>query len=85
MFDISVDGEHEFFANGVLVSNSTDTLIYGRKLIAHLFDTGTVEHEATPAPVYVDPMGLDAGGEDPPDEFADLLSDPGYQDSWGNG
>jgi hypothetical protein len=67
-------------------NHSTDTLIHGRKLIAHLFDTGTVAQETKAiAPVYVDPMGLDGVGEDPGEEDPGYTeADPEYGDSWGN-
>lgn len=37
VFDLTVEGEHEFFANGVLVHNSMDAIRYG---IMHLFVLG---------------------------------------------
>lgn len=76
-----------------LANHSTDTLVYGRRLIATMFESGVVADESgasgapgTPAPPagYVDPMGLD--GSDPQDETEYLLADDTYdQDGWGNG
>lgn len=46
-------------------NHSTDTLIYGRKLVANLFESGVVVQEAKAQPKtpdsYADPMGLEAG------------------------
>jgi hypothetical protein len=67
-------------------NHSSDTLIYGRKLIAQLFESGAVAREVKPPQPYRDPMGLDAGeipGEDG-GEFAGLLAEAVYDDSgWG--
>lgn len=48
VYDLTVDGAPEFFANGVLVHNSADTACYARKLIAHLFEIGSVAGEQKP-------------------------------------
>jgi hypothetical protein len=82
VFDLSVEGEHEFFANGVLVSNSTDTLIYARRLIAHMFESGSVSQDSAPRPdAYKDPQGLDEiDSEHSADEFSSLLSEPNWDD-----
>lgn len=63
-------------------NHSTDTLVYGRKEIAHLFDSGTVEAESSPASAFADPLGLDA--PDAPDELSGYLAEAGYYDdrSW---
>lgn len=90
VYDLTVDGEPEFFANGVLVHNSTDTLIYGRKLVAHLFESGAVSQDA-PAPrpppgMYADPQALDpAPGIGTDQEFDGLLAGVDFVDAWGNG
>ncbi len=70
-------------------NHSTDTAIYGRRLIEHLFDTGVVEREGSAKPEYVDPMGLGTPSEpmtSSRDQYEGLYSDPGYYDSdgWGN-
>jgi hypothetical protein len=86
VYDLTVDGEHEFFANGILVHNSTDTLADGRKLIATLFESGAVVQEGktkTPdTPVdYSDPMGLPGiGTDDQADENEGLLSPSEWND-----
>lgn len=73
--------------NKAQANHSTDTLIYGRKLIALLFESGVVEQEGeTSKPAYVDPMGLGPGIDTEPqrDEFEGLFVDPTYGDSgWG--
>lgn len=63
-------------------NHSTDCLIYARRLIAHLFESGTVSNEAKPAAKnYADPMGLD--GEAVNDnEFAGMSEDD-YSELWG--
>lgn len=72
--------------NKAQANHSTDTLVYGRKQIAKLFETGVVAQESTAAPSYSDPMGL--GDEPPPpDEHEDsnLETDLEFVDNWGNG
>ena len=71
-------------------NHSSDTMIYARKLIATLFESGAVVQEAKPqaSAAYKDPMGLDPGigTENEKDEFASLLSDPTWADrdsDWG--
>lgn len=50
-------------------NHSTDTMIYGRKKIAELFESGVVVQESVaPTASYSDPMGLDGGHEPPPPE-----------------
>jgi hypothetical protein len=71
VFDLSVDGDPEFFANGVLVHNSSDTLTYARRLIAHLFETGELGPKPAAKPLYADPMGLAEPEER--GEFGELL------------
>jgi hypothetical protein len=86
-FDLTVEDEHEFFANGVLVHNSSDTLIYARKLVARMYEAGLVVRESdSRAPMsYADPMGL--GGDD--DELGAGADDAfdswmhGQADDWG--
>jgi hypothetical protein len=65
-------------------NHSTDTLLYSRKLVATLFESGSVVQEKKAD--YRDPMGLDPeisqGSER--DEFEGLLADPSYADlDWG--
>ena len=65
-------------------NHSTDTLVYGRQLIAKLFESGAVVQDAKPTTAgYRDPMGLapGIGIEEERDEFADLLADPSYGES----
>lgn len=66
-------------------NHSTDTLLYGRKLIANLFEAGAVTQDAKPTQeTYKDPMGLEVATEE--DENAGLLTDPSWGDSddeWG--
>lgn len=84
--------------NGKLVedpaqaNHSSDTLIYGRRKLATLFQSGAVAQDVKPqdpAGGYADPMGLDPLEEIPGsnrDENADLLVDPTWADSdqdWG--
>jgi hypothetical protein len=72
-------------------NHSTDTLADGRKLMADLFESGTIAQEGktkTPEqPVaYRDPMGLDPGiGTSPgADEFEGLRDDGSWSDmDWG--
>jgi len=80
VYDLTVEGEHEFFANGVLVHNSSDCAIYGRRLIAHLFEIGSVSTD-TPrkSEAYKDPQGLD---EVEPVRDDDLLSGGQWGDVW---
>lgn len=65
-------------------NHSTDTLIYGRRAVAHLFG-GDTEQTSKAAQPYTDPQGLD---DPPPDrprgEFADLHDFDGYGEMWGN-
>ncbi len=73
-------------------NHSSDTIVYGRKLIAHLFDSGVVEQDATTAPVdrpaarpqpASDPDPTPGIGTD--NEYEGLLAPTGYVDIWGNG
>jgi hypothetical protein len=86
--------------NPVQPNHSTDCLVYGRKAIARLFESGAVSEDDAPARgSYVDPQGLGAGPaltprgaarlaraqDEEPGEFGDLLTDPFYaDDEWGN-
>jgi hypothetical protein len=78
--------------NKAQANHSTDTLIYGRKVVAHLFESGAVSQDApttgrasSPAN-YVDPQGLDAGpGIGTDREFDGLLAGVDFVDAWGNG
>jgi len=67
-------------------SHSTDCLVYGRKLIAGLFDSGAVEQEAKPEPGG--PPQLPAPAPPPPPDPG-IASDPlrvplHFTDPWGN-
>lgn len=46
-------------------NHSTDTLIYADREVATLYENGVVVREASPAPGYTDPMGLDGPADDP--------------------
>jgi hypothetical protein len=61
-------------------NHSTDCLIYGRRLIAHLFESGSVSQETTRrADPYRDPSGMDEIAEEGgADEFSSLLSEPDW-------
>ncbi len=67
-------------------NHSTDTLIYGRRLIAHLFEAGNVvQEEQAKQPAYADPQGLELeelGAAD--DNVSGLLAAAEYaDDGWG--
>lgn len=70
-----------------LANHSTDTLIYGRRMIATLFESGVIDGEGgAAAPAYVDPQGLGDGSDDPADDDDSLLASATYdEDGWGNG
>jgi hypothetical protein len=63
VFDLTVDGAHEFFANDILVHNSSDLVVYGLREIAALFESGQVAQDEKPrssadkmhAPTFVEP------------------------------
>jgi hypothetical protein len=63
-------------------NHSTDTLIYGRRLIAHLFESGSVTQDSGKRPTaYQDPQGLDEIGEESgSDDYSSLLSEPDWDD-----
>jgi len=76
--------------NKAQANHSTDTLIYGRKLVAEMFETGSITTDAPPAAA----AGADAEAQASVDgdyqhrernEFDDLLVDAEYVDAWGNG
>jgi hypothetical protein len=65
-------------------NHSTDCLIYGRKLIAFLFESGTVTQDSPARAVYSDPMGLDeAGPRNHHPDSEDLLSSGTFDENWG--
>lgn len=72
-------------------NHSSDCEVYGRRLMATLFESGAVTHDpkAAPAPAaYQDPMGLEAGISPEPesDESDTLLADMVWNDDdddWG--
>jgi Hint domain len=69
--DLTIDGPPEFFANGVLVHNSADALIYARRLIAHMFDSGIVEPpKSGNAPPGMPPPAPVHRAEVPPEDTA---------------
>lgn len=72
-------------------NHSSDTIVYGRKLIANLFDSGAVDQGVAavpvaagvtrappPQPIEPDP-GISTSGE-----YEGLLAGPEYVDVWGN-
>jgi hypothetical protein len=64
-------------------NHSTDCLIYGRKLIAGLFESGSVVQEVATkkAESYSDPMGLQAEiPTEQPDEDSELLTHQTWSD-----
>lgn len=66
-------------------NHSTDTLIYARKLVGILFESGVVQQDAKPATTaYKDPMGLQSAPTDARDmdrgEFAGLLTSAEWSD-----
>ena len=72
-------------------NHSTDALIYGRKEVVTLFESGVVVQETSaaapkPAETYSDPMGLPPGlgAPDQPDEDEGLLAAPEWteDDEW---
>lgn len=70
-------------------NHSTDTLIYGRKLIAGLFESGVVVQDAAPravAETYQDPMGLPPAfpGEQSEGEDPEMFTPPEWteDDEW---
>lgn len=93
MFDLSVQGVPEFFANGILVHNSTDCAVIARKIIGTLISTGTVKTAETPADKRAAAeMKRQLAGAEPSDRdeeasqggsFSGMLVG-GYDDSWGN-
>jgi hypothetical protein len=55
-------------------NHSTDCLIYGRRLVAHLFESGSVSQDSGKRPeAYKDPQGLDAAESDEPDDWTDRV------------
>ncbi len=65
-------------------NHSTDCLIYARKLIADLFESGTVARDVQASAAYVDPQGLDDGGpRNPSPDSEDLLSSGTFDEIWG--
>jgi len=68
--------------NKAQANHSTDTLVYGRKLVATLFESGSVTQDSTATkPVYADPQGLDDGSGGERDEYSSLLADVDYGNS----
>ncbi len=63
-------------------NHSTDCLIYGRRLIAHLFETGSVQQDSEKRPVaYQDPQGLGEESEEAEADWSDsLLSGSNWDD-----
>jgi len=70
-------------------NHSTDTLVYGRREISILFESGAVTADApgtSSAPAaYADPQGLDGPGIGTDREFDGLLAGVDFVDAWGNG
>lgn len=62
-------------------NHSTDCLILARRLISHMFESGTVTQDSKPRErAYIDPMGLDDPKE--PEEF-EAFADQDFGDLWG--
>ncbi len=63
-------------------NHSTDCMIYGRRLIAHLFESGSVTQDSGKHPnAYKDPQGLDEEAEKPEDWTDSMLSGADWSDS----
>lgn len=73
--------------NKAQANHSTDTLVYGRKLVATLFESGAVVQESSGArTTYVDPQGLDpvhVGQSDPSESSESFETDDTFSDPWG--
>jgi hypothetical protein len=87
----AVDDHGRVKENKAQANHSSDTLIYGRREISHLFESGSVEQPppTSSSAVYQDPQGL-TGGEDrdaPHDRMPDLESglaaEYEFRDPWG--
>lgn len=65
-------------------NHSTDTLVYGRRLIAHLFESGQAGTPAAAAPDAREQPPEERRNNAPGDEdFSELLSDGTFDDDWG--
>jgi hypothetical protein len=72
--------------NKAQANHSTDCLIYGRRLIATLFENGTItDKKPKNDNGYSDPQGLGIPSPEPSGEFDSLVSDGTYVDVFGNG
>jgi PBSX family phage terminase large subunit len=56
VYDLTVDGQHEFFAGGVLVSNCIDAIRYAAEQV-RIFDGGTV-YSTPETDIVIDPITL---------------------------
>jgi hypothetical protein len=68
-------------------NHSTDTLVYGRRLLAEMFESGVVDSTAdrNTQVQYEDPMGLGEESDPAVQEDDRYLADPEYtEDAWGN-
>lgn len=71
-------------------NHSTDTLVYGRREISILFESGVVAQDSASTPgtapaSYADPQGLEGPGIGSEPEFESLLADVDFADvGWGN-
>ena len=82
VFDLSVEGEHEFYANGVLVSNCSDALIYSRLVISKLFESGNVVSRA-PRQKLLRNREPDEPTEKVTDgDIESMLAEPEFKDPW---
>jgi hypothetical protein len=82
------DRNGQLIENKAQANHSTDTLVYGRKEVAVLYESGVAAQDTSGAGAYSDPMGLGASADEEipgrRDENGDLLTDPTlYDDSWG--
>jgi hypothetical protein len=72
VFNITVDGEHEYFASGVLVSNC-DAALYAYRHLTHYLNQGEVERPApgTPAHAAAEEAAIEAAidSDDAPDSI----------------
>jgi hypothetical protein len=67
-------------------NHSSDTCIYTRKLIAHLFESGSVTQDsgrpdAVRKGAYKDPQGLTEPEEDDAGDFSAILSEPDWEET----
>jgi hypothetical protein len=64
--------------NKAQANHSTDTLLYARRALSMLFESGAVATEEA-QPAYVDPMGL--GGGEERDPYSDMLTEAEWSEA----